>query len=447
VHLRYSGLASSFELLPACAFFLCCVLFTFPFYASQVVENLFSPITGAQEAYLSGAGEVSVPGLALHYCLFRVGIALLRPRRVDDIWDATTLHHNPFLGRLLSRKAFYRVQRLATVDVPLLAESCSVHWSACWQMGPVGAGDEQIVPHKGKRAGPIRQFVPRKPHNTGVKLYALCDSGMAYCVDVYVYFGRLVGRTDSDWSGSATPAEVVLRWHSLLPQGVILVCDSFFGSHQTATNLAAADRPFVLLMPRSSAMVKEASAGLEEGGLHSTTNAEAGYTLCVFKNPKVGNKPARVVPFTTNCVFPEPLVPHKDFQLHSLVSFYRTEANGVDHVNQYALSHRELGRMSKWSNAVRSFMIRLAITNSFTTCKQLGLIETHVSCFEFSYGLLKAVCPPVRTVAVTPWHLPQKLRGQRRRTCVVCGKYSRFFCGGCSQVLHPKCFVRGHTTQ
>ena len=27
-------------------------------------------------------------------------------------------------------------------------------------------GDETIVPHKGKRAGKLRQFVPRKPHGT-----------------------------------------------------------------------------------------------------------------------------------------------------------------------------------------------------------------------------------------------------------------------------------------
>jgi hypothetical protein len=413
----------------------------------QVVTSIFSPITKAQEAYLLQRGDgaaILAPGVALRYCLFRVGLALLRPRRVDDVWDPSTLHHNPFLGRVLGRKAFYLVQRLATVDVPLLAELCSRHWSECWQMGPVGAGDEQIVPHKGKRAGPIRQFVPRKPHNTGVKLYALCDSGSAYCVDVYVYFGRLVGRTESDWSGSAAPAEVVLRWHSLLPEGVILVCDSFFGSHRTAADLAAADRPFVLLMPRSAAMVKEASLGLGEGELHSATNTRDRYTLSVFKNPRVGAKAARVVPFTTNCTFPEPLVPHKDFELHALVHFYRTQANGVDHVNQYALSHRELGRMSKWSNAVRSFMIRLAVTNSFTTCKQLGLIESHVTCFDFSYGVLKAACPVPLTIAVTPLHLPETIPLGRRRTCVVCGFYSRYFCTGCTLVLHPACWVQGH---
>ena len=40
---------------------------------------------------------------------------------------------------------------------------------------------------------------------------------------------------------------------------------------------------------------------LSEGEHCITTNADAGYALHVYKNPKVGGKAARVVPLMTNC--------------------------------------------------------------------------------------------------------------------------------------------------
>ena len=33
-----------------------------------------------------------------------------------------------------------------------------------------------MVPHKGIRAGPLRMFIARKPHSTGIKLYCLADA-------------------------------------------------------------------------------------------------------------------------------------------------------------------------------------------------------------------------------------------------------------------------------
>ena len=49
-------------------------------------------------------------------------------------------------------------------------------WRNLWVFGATATGTETIVPHKGKRAGPLRQFIPRKPHSTGVKLYVVVDA-------------------------------------------------------------------------------------------------------------------------------------------------------------------------------------------------------------------------------------------------------------------------------
>ena len=41
------------------------------------------------------------------------------------------------------------------------------------------------MPHTGLRAGPLKMYIVRKPHNTGIKLYSLADAGTGYIVDVY----------------------------------------------------------------------------------------------------------------------------------------------------------------------------------------------------------------------------------------------------------------------
>ena len=45
------------------------------------------------------------------------------------------------------------------------------------------------MPHKGIRAGPLRMFIARKPHSTGIKLYCLADATSGYVVDMYTCTG------------------------------------------------------------------------------------------------------------------------------------------------------------------------------------------------------------------------------------------------------------------
>ena len=47
-----------------------------------------------------------------------------------------------------------------------------------------------MVPHKGIRGGPLRMFITRKPHSTGIRLCCLADATSGYVVDIYLYTGR-----------------------------------------------------------------------------------------------------------------------------------------------------------------------------------------------------------------------------------------------------------------
>ena len=56
-------------------------------------------------------------------------------------------------------------------------------------MGGGACGDESVVPHKGMLAGPLKMFIARKSHPTGIKLYCLADATWGYVVDMHLYTG------------------------------------------------------------------------------------------------------------------------------------------------------------------------------------------------------------------------------------------------------------------
>ena len=135
---------------------------------------MFQPILEAMTLCLEEANRADLVDLLPRYVLFRIGLGMLQPRRIDDVWDKESMHYNAFMAELFpSRRNFYVLQRLAGPDADALMELCTVHWQGGWDLGDVVCGDETMVPHKGLFV--IRQFIPRKPHSTGVKLYALCD--------------------------------------------------------------------------------------------------------------------------------------------------------------------------------------------------------------------------------------------------------------------------------
>ena len=124
------------------------------------------------------------------YILFRVMLGMWRPRKVDDVCHPTSLCHHKGLASLLSRQEYCSIHRHYNCSSADLLEAINAHWSQLWVWGWAAAGDESIVPHKGKRAGPMRMFIPRKPLSTRIKLFVLSDSVHPFVTDIFLNFRR-----------------------------------------------------------------------------------------------------------------------------------------------------------------------------------------------------------------------------------------------------------------
>ena len=108
---------------------------------------------------------------------FLICLGTVRPMQVDEIWDRSHLAYNKYMASLLPGEIYYRLQRLLWTNVADLIEECNATWSAAWEIGGAVCGDEAVVPHTGGPCLGLRQYIARKPHSTGIKLFVLADNG------------------------------------------------------------------------------------------------------------------------------------------------------------------------------------------------------------------------------------------------------------------------------
>ena len=118
----------------------------------------------------------------------------------------------------------------------------------------------------------------------------------------------------------------------------VLVRDSFFGSHATAQRLAREGRPFITMVRKDMAGVQQAGDTIQAGQTAVATVEGQKYALQVYKQPKTGGKPPKLVPILSNVWYAArgPLH-HTALEIHPLVVAYRQVAREVDCANQMAL--------------------------------------------------------------------------------------------------------------
>ena len=419
----------------------------------EVLYHMWGPILRLQEERLESVGKAELIEHLEAYAWFRIGLGMVRPNRIDDIWDTAALGYNRYMSRLFDRKTYYKLHKWTNVDVTELLLGVNDAWKAGWILGGAASADETIVPHKGRKAGPFRQFVPRKPHNTGIKLYVVSDGVKPYVWDVFLHTGVrgvLHGpRCEGVW-GHKNPLQVVQRWSDLLPARTTIICDSFFGHPLIAKWLQRERRPFLILHRQDGVGVFHGAQGLEPGGTHVTVNKATKIALHLYKHPAIGGKKTKVVPFLTNVAWDIPAEEHrsKAYIVPPIVGAYRALSSGVDPCNQMALQLRELGRFRTWSKAVRAFILRYAMSNTFATCQVLHLLPPNTTMFEFQWTVMKERChleSPSDLCTPSPSVAHLIVCTDTALMCQGCSKgRPKTRCSACGVHLHVKCFAPYH---
>ena len=300
----------------------------------------------------------------------------------------------------------------------------------------------------------LRQYIACKPHSTGIKLYAVADNAGGYVFDVYLYTGRRGKvRRFGSCCGNYDAKGIRRLWAKLIPRSAVLCADIFFGSHGLAEESAAQRRPCLILLKRvkRDAGLTRAAALTQEGDVARAIVANKNYELAVYKNPKVGHKPQRLLPFLTNCWYGEDVPKdRRGNPLPPLVACYRELSRAVGGANQMALQMSQLGRQMTWSHGVHAFMVRYAAGNTFATTKAWGLVDEKTTMWEFQWDILKQryfsgaeFNNTTPTAAVPTVHAPRRFAS--RSLCTHCRSGSaRWACGACGKHMHIKCFGDAH---
>ena len=245
------------------------------------------PIVDAQEGILRAREREDLIALVPRYNTFVLLLGMVRPMQVDGVRDRDGVVYNAYLAPLLSRGQYYDLHKHCRPDVVDLIEAVIAHRAAAWTMGGTATGDETLVPHTGLRAGPLKMYIVRKPHNTGIKLYCLADAGTGYIVDVYLYTGRRgVLRRHGCGAGNLNARQLMAMWSKQLPAYTVLVGDSFLGSHATAQRLAREGRPFITMVRKDTASVQQAGDAIQAGQTAVATVDGHKYALQVYKQLK-----------------------------------------------------------------------------------------------------------------------------------------------------------------
>ena len=87
----------------------------------EIVDHMAGPLLGSMRRSLARQGHACLAELVPNWFVLKLGIGMLRPHCIDDLWDPDALAFNPMMKRLLKQEDYYAINRLARPPIgPLL---------------------------------------------------------------------------------------------------------------------------------------------------------------------------------------------------------------------------------------------------------------------------------------------------------------------------------------
>ncbi|KAG8261581.1 zinc finger protein [Homalodisca vitripennis] len=184
-----------------------------------------------------------------------INMGIKKQPTIYSYWWTSSSQFIPWFPRMFTRNRFQAILRfLHMVDTVPLAKPGEPDYDACARFKPLIdhvnrvfkfhfspgqnlAIDESII--SSKSHSQLRQYLPKKRHRWGIKLWMLCDSVTHYCLNFFVYKGANGSDKDEIKSNGLGYFVVkrLLEMAGLLNKGYHIFCDNFFTSLKLAKYL------------------------------------------------------------------------------------------------------------------------------------------------------------------------------------------------------------------
>jgi len=303
-------------------------------------------------------------------------------------------------------------------------------WSFYYQPGKELNIDEGMVPFTGRLG--FLQYIKRKPHKWGIKVFLLCDSASAYCLKSTIFSGK-----DSNAKIETLVKDLLEPYKN---KGHILYVDNFYTTISLMKELKEIQTGCTGTFQSKRIGDRAISKGLEikKGETRFYTHSQSeDILLCLYRDRKL-------VKVLSNCASLQ--ISTKQIEKKTIIKHvpkvlddYNAKARGVDRSNQLSLEFSHPHKSTKWWKVLFDYIIQVCITNAFIIYQHYHPKVNHKTfILSIIERLLKQPQKKKSHLLHLPAYLDPNLKSGKRLKCKNCDRLSQFYCKECS-TMSKKC--------
>jgi hypothetical protein len=313
-----------------------------------------------------------------------LGMSIRRERWTKHYWSRPQTTHelhgaNPFIQRIMPRDRFWDLfPAVFNWDIKKAEVTLNAKFKQPYAPSSHCTIDELIVPFKG-RAQHWKVYIPNKRIKTGIKVFSINDAqiGSYYLYDHVTYL------KEETRQALTTPHDLLTYANRVLPKGVSVCGDRWFGGWDIAKELDNHNRPFIFSCRKDRPTwlwnALTTNPKLRDGETRVIQHIETGITAWAFKDtrglplwlsngmPSYGRDKSEKgyvgadrrmdadISFNERMAWRRPIV--RDLFQYAM--------QGSDRFQQMLLDFRYDRRQSKWTTAVRIYQLGMVTTNCY----------------------------------------------------------------------------------
>ena len=411
--------------------------------------------------------DIDLPTLK-NYLGLCINMGLVRKKNAQEYWSKKhPSQYIPFFASVMPYRKFSLMSRLlhaGDIDAPVRGQPGFDPWS---KVRPVLDAvnlafkthftpsqhvsiDESMVGMKNRVT--YLQYMPNKRHSRfGIKKFELCDALSGYVIHVEIYAGKDFPIQSDEGQAHGVVMEL-MRKSNLLNKGYHLFTDNFYTKPVLAQTLLDAQ---TLL----TGTVRANSKGLPpiptKMNIGETQNFRKNQILfCAFREKKSQRKPVLLLSTSEAAGMTEVrtgagIIKRKP----RCIAAYNRYMGGVD-ISDRKIYHVSAERPSKryWKKIFFN-LLDMALLNAYELYRLNTDAAECKNRHDFLATVVESLCTPddVPAAIALPSleHRLEHLPGKQERDCVLCTDRSRgirkrssYWCIGCRDGIHQKCFHR-----